>query len=119
FRTTEHGFLKRLRFSLIFLLCLWLLVVLRPALAHGYIVRSTPPDRAVLTRAPNQVQIWFSEGIERRFSSIAVFDQTGKQVDSGDGRVDERNAAKLVVSLPTELPPGAYLVKLRPVFISD
>jgi len=110
---------KRLRFSLIFLLCLWLLVALRPAFAHGYIVRSTPPDRAVLTRPPNQVQIWFSEGIERRFSSIAVFDQTGQQVDNGDGRVDERNAAKLVVSLPSDLPPGAYLVKLRPVFISD
>ena len=87
--------------------------------AHGYIVRSTPKDRSVLLRAPNQVQIWFSEGLEPRFSTIEVFNQQGEQVDSGDGGVDERNSARLTVSLPSDLPPGAYLVKLRPVFTSD
>jgi copper transport protein len=89
------------------------------AAAHGYIVRSTPADRSVLARAPNQVQIWFSEGIERDFSTIEVVNQSGERVDLGDGGVDERNSAKLVVSLPGDLPPGAYLVKMRPVFTSD
>lgn len=87
--------------------------------AHGYLVRSTPADRSVVVRAPQQVQVWFSEGLEPRFSSIAVFDQAGQQVDIGDGGVDEQNSAKLVVTLPDNLPPGAYLIRIRPVFTSD
>jgi copper transport protein len=78
-----------------------------------------PADRAVITRLPKQVQVWFSEGLEPRFSTIAVYNQSGQQVDLGDGRLDERNSAKLIASLPDDLPPGAYLVRMRPVFTSD
>jgi len=102
-----------------FLLALGFLLAPAQSQAHGYIVRSTPTDRSVISRAPNQVQVWFSEGLERDFSTIEVFDQTGNPVDLGDGGVDERNSAKLVVGLPSDLPDGAYLVRLRPVFVSD
>lgn len=87
--------------------------------AHGYIVRSIPEDRAVLDRSPNRVQIWFSEGLEPEFSTIAVYDQAGQQIDLGDGGVDPRNSGKLVASLPNNLPTGAYLIRLRPVYVND
>ncbi|MFP4323985.1 MAG: copper resistance CopC/CopD family protein, partial [Anaerolineales bacterium] len=109
------------RFWLI-LICLGPLLLFEgpdSAQAHGYIVRSTPSDRAVLTRAPNQVQVWFSEGLESEFSTIEVYNQQGAQIDNGDGGVDPRNSAKLVVGLPSNLPQGAYLVRMRPVFTSD
>ena len=103
----------------IFFALVLLLSNVSSANAHGYIVRSTPTDRSVLARAPNQVQIWFSESIEREFSTIEVFNQSGEKVDLDDGGVDSRNSAKLVVGLPGDLPAGAYLVKMRPVFTSD
>lgn len=88
------------------------------ALAHGYIVRSSPADRAVLQHAPQHVQVWFSEGLERGFSTITVVNQQGERVDI-EGGLDAQNTAKLVAKLPPNLPDGAYLVKLRPVFTSD
>ncbi|NJL94265.1 MAG: hypothetical protein HC915_11345, partial [Anaerolineae bacterium] len=87
--------------------------------AHGYIVRSIPEDRSVVGRAPNQVQVWFSEGLEPRFSTIAVYNQSGDRVDLGESGVDPRNSTRLIAALPGDLPQGAYLVRLRPVFTSD
>lgn len=111
--------MKRWIFSLLLLCVFSLIFGVQKTEGHGYIVRSIPSDRSVVTRAPNTVQIWFSEGLEPTFSTIEVFNQGGEQVDLGDGGVDEQNSAKLVVSLPLDLPQGAYLVKMRPAFTSD
>ncbi len=111
--------MKRWILTSLFSLSIFLLSETSPSEGHGYIVRSIPADRTVVTRAPNTVQVWFSEGLEPKFSKIEVFNQRGEQVDPGDGGTDEQNNAKLVVSLPSSLPQGAYLVKLRPVFTSD
>jgi copper transport protein len=111
-----------MRFVKLFPLFALLLLCLSPrqgAQAHGYLVRSIPADRAVLERAPNQVQVWFSESLEPQFSHITVFDRDGRQVDLGGGGIDPRNSAKLVVDLPKDLGPGVYLVRLRPVFTND
>ncbi len=110
---------KRWLLTVLFLSSLLLTVGVPKTEGHGYIVRSIPADRSVVTRAPNTVQIWFSEGLEPRFSTIEVFNQRGEKVDLRDGGTDDQNTAKLVVSLPPDLPQGAYLVRMRPVFTSD
>ncbi|MBZ0310119.1 MAG: copper resistance protein CopC, partial [Anaerolineae bacterium] len=111
--------IKRTLTAALFLLFFFLLSDVPSSESHGYIVRSIPSDRTVVTRAPNKVQVWFSEGLEPQFSTIEVVNQRGSKVDSGDGGTDAQNSAKLVVSLPSDLPQGVYLVKLRPVFSSD
>ena len=35
-----------------------------PALAHAALVKTEPPRRAVLAKAPAQVRLWFNEEIE-------------------------------------------------------
>lgn len=35
-----------------------------PALAHSMLVKAEPPRRAVLTKSPSQVRLWFNEKIE-------------------------------------------------------
>jgi len=60
------------------------------------------------------VRIWFTEAIEPRFSSIQVFDATGKQVDKKDTHSDPSNRSLLQVSLP-RLGPGSYKVVWRVV----
>ena len=38
-----------------------LCVYASPALAHAALVKTEPPRRAVLAKAPSQVQLWFAE----------------------------------------------------------
>jgi methionine-rich copper-binding protein CopC len=84
----------------------------RPGWPHASLVRSAPARRATLVRAPDRVQLWFSERLEGRFSRLSVWDGAGRQVDFRDVRVDADDPKKLSVGLPP-LAPGAYLVRFR------
>jgi copper transport protein len=103
--------------ALPFFLFILALFVASPALAHGYILRAIPTDRAVLERPPVRLQYWFSEGLEPRFSSLNVRDQTGQIISTGG--VSDTDNTLLTVRLPANLPDGAYIVELRPAFASD
>ena len=93
--------------------CLSLLLCLpMSAWSHAKLVKSTPARRAVLSKAPGHVQLWFNERLEARFCHLAVWNAAGQQVDSGDTRVDPENPKQLSVSLPA-LAPGIYTVKYR------
>lgn len=83
------------------------------ASAHAVLLRGTPSDRQTLERAPDQVQLLFSEPLDQVFSSIRVVDAGGQRVDAGDGRVDPDNDHLLVVSLRPGLPNGIYAVLWR------
>ena len=85
--------------------------------AHGFVVRAIPADRSTLERPPTRLQYWFSEDLESRFSEIKLRDQSGAVI--ANGGVDESNAALLTLRVPPELPDGAYIVELRPAFVSD
>ena len=85
--------------------------------AHGYVVRAIPADRSTLERPPTRLQYWFSEELELRFSEIKLRDQSGDIIAIGG--VDENNASLLSLRVPTGLPEGAYIVELRPAFVSD
>lgn len=80
--------------------------------SHAGLVKSLPARRAVLTRAPVRVQLWFNERLEARFCSVAVWNADGQQVDSGDGQVAAEDPKLLSVGLPA-LAPGTYTVKYR------
>jgi hypothetical protein len=93
------------------LLCLLLLAPL-DAWCHASLVKSVPARRAVLSRVPARVQLWFNERLEAQFSQLSVWDAEGRQVDSGDVRVDPDDPKQLAVGLHT-LAPGTYTVKYR------
>ena len=95
------------------------LVLLLPAArvnAHAFLERSDPPVGSKVHSVPAAVRIWFTEAIEPRFSSIQVFDATGKQVDKKDTHLDSGNRSLLEVSLP-RLGPGGYKVVWRVVSV--
>ncbi len=89
-----------------------LLCVPTSAWPHARLVKSVPASRAVLSKAPAQVQLWFNERLEARFCRLAVRNATGQQVDSGDSQVDPANSKQLSVGLPA-LAMGLYTVKYR------
>jgi methionine-rich copper-binding protein CopC len=100
--------------SVLFLSGLWLVATAwpGPARSHAVLVRSLPAARAVLTRPPERVQLWFSERIEPAFSSAAVWDAAGAQVDRRDARVDPDDPRQLSITLPL-LERGIYTVRYR------
>lgn len=89
------------------------LVLLAPDLgwAHAYLVKSSPARRAVLIRAPSEVQLWFNERLEPRFSQLSVLDGDGQPVDLGDAQVGPE-PTRLTVRLQP-LKPGMYTIKFR------
>ena len=84
--------------------------------AHAFLEHSDPSVGSKVHSAPAAVRIWFTEAIELRFSSIQVFDATGKQVDKKDTHLDSGNRSLLEVSLP-RLGPGGYKVVWRVVSV--
>jgi copper resistance protein C len=100
--------------SLCRILCFCLLLLLPAARvsAHAFLDHSDPPVGGKVHSAPTAVRLWFTEAIEPAFSSIQVFDATGKQVDKKDTHLDRSNHSLLEVSLP-RLRPGNYKVVWR------
>ena len=95
---------------------LWLVVILPASRvnAHAFLEHSDPSVGGKVHSAPAAVRIWFTEAIEPRFSSIQVFDATGKQIDKKDTHPDPSNRSLLQVSLP-RLGPGSYKAVWRVV----
>jgi methionine-rich copper-binding protein CopC len=83
-----------------------------PALAHAHLKAASPAADAVVTSAPSEVALDFSEDVEPKFSSIEVDDAKGARVDKGDVHVAPDNAKHLAVWLKP-LEPGTYKVIWR------
>ena len=75
-----------------------------------------PSVGSTVQTSPNEVRIRFTENIEPAFSSIQVFDASGKEVDKRDVHLDRSDHALLHVSLPP-LGAGTYKVVWRVVSV--
>jgi methionine-rich copper-binding protein CopC len=80
--------------------------------AHAVLVRSSPAHRAVLTQAPERVDLWFNERLEPAYSTVSVWTEAGTQADERDAAVASDDARRLTVSLSSRA-PGLYTVKYR------
>lgn len=88
--------------------------VLAPSsvLAHAGYKRSNPPKNAVIATAPDRVDVWFAEEVQKLAgaNSLKVTDAAGKQVDSGDLVVDDDDRTHMSIGLQAGLPDGVYTV---------
>ncbi|HVO71417.1 MAG TPA: CopD family protein, partial [Aggregatilineaceae bacterium] len=91
----------------------------RPTQAHGYILRSIPGDRTVLDRSPSRIQVWFSEGLEPKFSTITLANEKGETIPLADAGVVPTSTGLIAAKIPQVLSDGAYLISLRIAFSSD
>ena len=80
--------------------------------AHASLARTEPREGSTVRSSPAEVRLWFSEPLDRAFSTLQVVSAAGQRVDQGDGRVDPAAPKQLRVSLPT-LPAGTYKVHWR------
>jgi methionine-rich copper-binding protein CopC len=84
--------------------------------AHAFLRDAEPGVGSTVQASPNEVRIRFTEDIEPAFSSIQVFDASGKEVDKHDVHLDRSDRAMLHVSLP-RLGAGIYKVVWRVVSV--
>jgi copper resistance protein C len=82
------------------------------AWGHAQLLKSVPARRAVLSRPPDRVELWFNERLEAAFSHLSVWDGHGMQVDLKDAQVGPDDLKRLSISVPS-LEPGVYRVKFR------
>ncbi len=101
--------------ALILLLPLLVLAATRAG-AHAFLDHAKPAVGGVLTRAPMNVSIWFTQELEPAFSTIEVVDEAGNRVDGGAAQVDASDATLLRVQLKP-LRPGTYKVIWRVVSV--
>src|ERR1700745_4152178 len=84
--------------------------------AHAFLKDAVPSVGSTVQTSPNEVRIRFTENIEPAFSSIQVFNTSGKEVDKRDVRLDSNDHALLRVSLAS-LQAGIYKVVWRGVSV--
>ncbi len=83
-----------------------------PVLAHAALVKTEPPRRAIVAKAPAQVQLWFNEEIESAYASLVVLDTGKNPVTEAKPQLASNDLKSIVLPLP-ELAPGKYSVKFR------
>lgn len=88
------------------------LVAAPAAFAHAFLDHADPRVGSEVDRAPGEVTLWFTEALEPAFSRVKVLDADGKEVDRGDGKVDDSDRAVMRVSIPP-LVAGKYRVVWR------
>ncbi|CUQ66831.1 copper resistance CopC family protein [Candidatus Nitrospira inopinata] len=87
-------------------------IAVPPAHAHSKLVKSEPPQRAVLSKPPEHVRLWFNEEIEGDYATLVVLDAAKHPVTDLKPHVAQDDAKSIVLPLP-ELQPGKYSVKFR------
>jgi len=74
--------------------------------AHALLVRAEPPANAQVRDPPRQLTLYFSEPLERRFSSVRVVDQNGNRLDE---RVEFDDADEALMRVSVKQPSPGYL----------
>lgn len=85
------------------------------AAAHALFKKASPPPGGVVSASPSEIRITFSEGVEPRFSVLALTTQTGAAAPLGKPTVDPNDDKTLVAPVSEPLKPGAYTVHWRVV----
>lgn len=88
-----------------------ILCLLAPlAHAHASLKVASPAANAVVTAAPAQVELSFSQALEPALSRIEVRNAAGERVDKDAVHAIGGDAHRLGVALKAALPHGAYRV---------
>ena len=95
-------------------------LALWPALvsAHAILDTSNPAANAVVTIAPAEVKLEFTEGLQPNASSAQLYDADAKKVDTPASHIGA-NPKELILPLPPNLPRGTYTVQWQNVSADD
>lgn len=84
--------------------------------AHAQLEKATPPVGGAVA-SPSEIRLKFSEGVEPRFSGIALASEDGAAAPLGPPSVDPTDNSVLIAKVVKTLPPGVYTVTWRAVSV--
>ena len=96
-------------FLIILLVTLLGFGAIHTSFGHAFVLNSSPSQSQSISASPQQVNVFFSEPVDLRFSDLKVLDSSGKQVDKGDVHHLQNDESTLAVSVPL-LKDGTYTV---------
>ena len=90
-------------------------------LAHADYENSVPGADEVVSQAPQQVQVWFTQELFRReeMNSLEIFGPNEQRVDLDDAAIDDDDRKLMTVSLQPDLADGVYTVRWRTLSAED
>jgi methionine-rich copper-binding protein CopC len=86
------------------------------AFAHAQLEKATPAVGGTVS-SPAEIRLKFSEGVEPRFSGVALTAEGGAPVPLGKPSVDPADNSVLIVKVGKTLPPGVYTVNWHAVSV--
>ena len=86
-----------------------------PASAHAMLERTSPGADSVVARAPDRVDVSFSESVSLVPGAVRVYDGALGEVDTGAASHPDGDPTSAVVDLPPGLAAGTYTVTWRVV----
>jgi methionine-rich copper-binding protein CopC len=86
------------------------------AFAHAQLKKATPAVGGTVASA-NEIRLNFSEGVEPRFSGVALTSGGGADMPLGAARVEPGHQEVLIVPIAKPLSPGVYTVHWHAVSV--
>jgi methionine-rich copper-binding protein CopC len=87
------------------------------ASAHALLKKAVPAVGGAVNASPSEIRLMFSEGVEPRFSGIALTTESGASVTLGKSNVDPSDNSTLIAPVPEALKPGVYTVSWHAVSV--
>ena len=78
--------------------------------AHALLKTAVPAVGGTVSASPKEIRIKYSEGVEPRFSAIALTTEAGAAVPVGKPSVDPADNSTLIAPVSQALKPGVYKV---------
>jgi len=86
------------------------------AFAHAHLEKAMPAVGGTVASA-SEIRLEFSEGVEPRFSSVALMGPGGAAVSLGPAKIEAADQKVLIVPIAKPLAPGAYTVHWHAVSV--
>jgi methionine-rich copper-binding protein CopC len=87
------------------------------ALAHAQLQKAIPAVGGTVTLSPTEIRLKFSEGVEPRFSGIALATQAGVAQPIAKPSIDPADNSVLIAVISQALKPGIYTVTWHAVSV--
>jgi len=92
-------------------------LVASAASAHALLKTAVPAVGGTVTASPKEIRIKFSEGVEPRFSGVALASEAGVAAPIGKPSVDPADDSVLIAPVSQPLKPGVYTVTWHAVSV--